>query len=167
VNSIAYALGASWDEDSIDIAFKATEVLPAEEGRQRPAFIHTNRFNTRGSIEEDDPICAAPSQIANSSWPLENDDARHVKINDCYCAHGQRAVLSGWRRRNIRRVARWTTSDVPPVEVSALVYPKLLEGDEPVTCASCGELVSTYAELKRRFEPELSSNSVRVALSGC
>jgi hypothetical protein len=55
----------------------------------------------------------------------------------------------------------------PSCGSSALLYPKLLEGDEPVTCASCGELVSTYAELKRRFEPELGSNSIGVALSGC
>jgi hypothetical protein len=54
----------------------------------------------------------------------------------------------------------------PSCGSSALLYPKVPEGDEPVTCASCGELVSTYAELKQRLEAKLGPNSTR-ALSGC
>ena len=34
----------------------------------------------------------------------------------------------------------------------ALVYPKVLEDVEPVVCASCRAFVSTYGQLKERFE---------------
>jgi hypothetical protein len=47
----------------------------------------------------------------------------------------------------------------------ALVYPRLLEVDEPVVCASCGEFVSTYGELKRRSTQV--SNPSRIPVSGC
>jgi transcription elongation factor Elf1 len=48
----------------------------------------------------------------------------------------------------------------------ALVYPRVLEADEPVACASCGEFVSTYDELKKRTERALGSDPSR-AMSGC
>ena len=48
---------------------------------------------------------------------------------------------------------------------SALAYPKVLEDDQPVTCADCGAFVSTYGELKQRAEhaPTLTN----VGVSGC
>ena len=49
----------------------------------------------------------------------------------------------------------------------ALVYPKVLEHDAPVTCAGCGAFVLTYGELKRRSEPMRASESPQVPLSGC
>jgi DNA-directed RNA polymerase subunit RPC12/RpoP len=49
----------------------------------------------------------------------------------------------------------------------ALVYPKVLQDDGPVTCSSCGTFVLTYSELKRRSELTLASKSQRVPLSGC
>jgi hypothetical protein len=49
----------------------------------------------------------------------------------------------------------------------ALVYPKVLEDDQPVTCADCGAFVSTYGELKRRAERAPSSKRTRVRVSGC
>jgi hypothetical protein len=49
----------------------------------------------------------------------------------------------------------------------SLVYPKVLEDDEPVTCSSCGAFVLTYSELKRRSELAVASKSQRVPLSGC
>jgi transcription elongation factor Elf1 len=49
----------------------------------------------------------------------------------------------------------------------ALVYPQVLEDDEPVTCSSCGTFVLTYSELKRRSELGLASKAQRVPLSGC
>ena len=39
----------------------------------------------------------------------------------------------------------------------ALVYPSVLENSEPVKCGNCGEFVSTYGELKQRFERALPS----------
>jgi hypothetical protein len=50
---------------------------------------------------------------------------------------------------------------------SALAYPKVLNDDQPVTCADCGAFVSTYGELKRRAERTPSSNLTGVAVSGC
>jgi DNA-directed RNA polymerase subunit RPC12/RpoP len=47
----------------------------------------------------------------------------------------------------------------------ALVYPRVLKGDEPVACASCGEFVSTYGELKQRSER--APGPCRVPVSGC
>jgi hypothetical protein len=55
----------------------------------------------------------------------------------------------------------------PDCENSALVYPKVLEHDAPVTCASCGAFVLTYGELKRRSEPALASKRLSAPLSGC
>jgi hypothetical protein len=50
----------------------------------------------------------------------------------------------------------------------ALVYPSALEDHEPVACASCGEFVSTYGELKQRSERGVgSSNPSRGPVSGC
>jgi transcription elongation factor Elf1 len=49
----------------------------------------------------------------------------------------------------------------------ALVYPKVLEDEGPVTCSSCGTFVLTYSELKRRSELALASKRQRVPLSGC
>jgi hypothetical protein len=49
----------------------------------------------------------------------------------------------------------------------ALVYPSLLEDDEPVACACCGSFVSTYGELKQRAERVLGSNPTRFPVSGC
>ena len=49
----------------------------------------------------------------------------------------------------------------------ALVYPTLLEDDQPVKCADCGAFVSTYGELKRRVEHTPSSNPTHVEVSGC
>jgi transcription elongation factor Elf1 len=49
----------------------------------------------------------------------------------------------------------------------ALVYPQVLEDDEPVTCSSCGTFVLTYSELKRRSDLTLAFKSQRVMLSGC
>jgi hypothetical protein len=47
----------------------------------------------------------------------------------------------------------------------ALVYPKVLEDDQPVLCDECGAFVSTYGELKRRAEHAPTPTNVRV--SGC
>jgi DNA-directed RNA polymerase subunit RPC12/RpoP len=55
----------------------------------------------------------------------------------------------------------------PACGSSALTYPRVLENDEPVACARCGELVSTYGELKRRSEQALGSNPTRSPVSGC
>ena len=49
----------------------------------------------------------------------------------------------------------------------ALVYPKVLEDDQPVTCADCGAFVSLYGELKRRAENAPSSKPTGVRVSGC
>jgi hypothetical protein len=49
----------------------------------------------------------------------------------------------------------------------ALVYPKVLEDDQPVMCAECGAFVSTYGELKRRAEHLPSSSPTHVGVSGC
>ena len=45
----------------------------------------------------------------------------------------------------------------------ALVYPEVLDEDEPVVCGACGEFLSSYGEIKRRAEE--TSDSGRV--SGC
>jgi hypothetical protein len=45
----------------------------------------------------------------------------------------------------------------------ALAYPSRLKDDEPVACGRCGEFVSTYGDLKKRFESALTSNRT----SGC
>jgi hypothetical protein len=45
--------------------------------------------------------------------------------------------------------------------------PGVLEDDAPVACASCGDFVSTYGELKQRSEGALVSNPSRVTVSGC
>jgi hypothetical protein len=46
-----------------------------------------------------------------------------------------------------------------------LVYPKVLEDVEPVVCASCRAFVSTYGQLKERFEqcPGHSESGVTAA----
>jgi hypothetical protein len=49
----------------------------------------------------------------------------------------------------------------------ALLYPRLLEDVAPVLCASCGEFVSTYGELKGRSERALGLNPRRLPMSGC
>jgi hypothetical protein len=49
----------------------------------------------------------------------------------------------------------------------ALVYPKVLEDDQPVTCSDCGAFVLTYGELKRRAERAPDSKLTRVRVSGC
>jgi hypothetical protein len=49
----------------------------------------------------------------------------------------------------------------------ALVYPKVLEDNESISCTSCGAFVLTYSELKRRSELGLASKARRVPLSGC
>ena len=59
------------------------------------------------------------------------------------------------------------TSDVLFVEVRSLVYPRVLEANEPVTCASCGAFVLMYGELKERAERALSSSPTRSRVSGC
>jgi hypothetical protein len=43
----------------------------------------------------------------------------------------------------------------------------VLDDDEPVACASCGDFVSTYGELKQRSARALGSNPSRVLVSGC
>jgi hypothetical protein len=43
----------------------------------------------------------------------------------------------------------------------------VLEDDEPVACASCGDFVSTYGELKQHSGRVLGSNPSRVPMSGC
>jgi hypothetical protein len=50
---------------------------------------------------------------------------------------------------------------------AALLYPKILEDDQPVACAGCGAFVLTYGELKRRAERAASSNPRRFPVSGC
>ena len=49
----------------------------------------------------------------------------------------------------------------------ALVYPSVLEDDEPVACANCGNFISTYGQLKRRSELTLDSNPSPGPVSGC
>ena len=49
----------------------------------------------------------------------------------------------------------------------ALVYPRVLKDDQPVTCAGCGTFISTYGELKRRAERVPSSSPTRFPVSGC
>jgi hypothetical protein len=55
----------------------------------------------------------------------------------------------------------------PICESPALVYPKLLERDAPLTCANCGAFVLTYSELKRRSELAVTLNDLQAPLSGC
>jgi hypothetical protein len=43
----------------------------------------------------------------------------------------------------------------------------VLENSEPVRCGNCGGFVSTYGELKRRFERALPWKSTVSAVSGC
>jgi hypothetical protein len=50
---------------------------------------------------------------------------------------------------------------------AALVYPKVLEDDQAVTCADCGAFVSTYGELKRRVERTPNPKQTRLGVSGC
>ena len=45
----------------------------------------------------------------------------------------------------------------------ALVYPSVLEDNEPVACSCCGAFLSTYGEFKERAERVLGSKQV----SGC
>jgi hypothetical protein len=49
----------------------------------------------------------------------------------------------------------------------AVVYPKVLERDAPVTCAKCGAFVLTYSELKQRSESARTSGCQQAPLSGC
>jgi len=35
---------------------------------------------------------------------------------------------------------------------AALVYPRVLEDGEPITCSGCGRFVAMYGEFKRRAE---------------
>jgi len=49
----------------------------------------------------------------------------------------------------------------------ALVYPKILQDDEPVRCAGCGGLVSTYGEFKKRAERAMSADADGVRITGC
>jgi hypothetical protein len=49
----------------------------------------------------------------------------------------------------------------------ALAYPKVLDDDQPVSCADCGAFVSTYGELKRRAKSAPSSKPTGVRVSGC
>jgi hypothetical protein len=55
----------------------------------------------------------------------------------------------------------------PACDSPALAYPGVLEDHEHVACASCGEFVSTYGELKRRSKQALRSNPSGFAVSGC
>jgi hypothetical protein len=55
----------------------------------------------------------------------------------------------------------------PVCDSRALVYPRVLEDDEPVECTSCGAFVSTYGDLKRRAEQALDSNIPLLRVSGC
>jgi DNA-directed RNA polymerase subunit RPC12/RpoP len=48
----------------------------------------------------------------------------------------------------------------------ALVYPAVLEDDQPVACANCGMFVFTYGDLKRRSQL-VGSNPRRPPVSGC
>jgi hypothetical protein len=48
-----------------------------------------------------------------------------------------------------------------------LSYPGVLKDDEPVRCASCREIVSTYGELKRRAEQASKSSLTHSLLSDC
>jgi hypothetical protein len=41
----------------------------------------------------------------------------------------------------------------PACRSFALVYPTVLDDDQPVACAGCGAFVSTYGELKQRANP--------------
>jgi hypothetical protein len=49
----------------------------------------------------------------------------------------------------------------------ALVYPKVLERNAPVTCAKCGAFVLAYSELKRRSESARTPEGQHAPLSGC
>jgi hypothetical protein len=55
----------------------------------------------------------------------------------------------------------------PVCRSPALVYPSVLEDDQPVKCAGCGAFVFTYGEFKQRVERALSSNPTLSRLSGC
>jgi hypothetical protein len=48
-----------------------------------------------------------------------------------------------------------------------LMYPKMLEHDEPVNCTNCGAFVSSYGELKRRIEGLQNRHSRWLPTSGC
>jgi hypothetical protein len=71
--------------------------------------------------------------------------------------------MSGKPRRPPRAVVE--DFRCPACGSPALVYPTVLESGEPVRCGNCEEFVSTYGELKRRFER--SSKSTRLPVSGC
>jgi ribosomal protein S27E len=49
----------------------------------------------------------------------------------------------------------------------ALVYPSVLEDEEPVACAGCGAFVATFRELKQRAGRAQKSNPGALPLSGC
>jgi hypothetical protein len=79
------------------------------------------------------------------------------------CASEAGAVLS-----NIMEYECLMNEFACPVCLSpALVYPKVLEDDQPVVCAECGSFVSTFGELKRRLEHAPSSSPTDVGVSGC
>jgi len=48
----------------------------------------------------------------------------------------------------------------------ALIYPRLLEEDEPVACSGCGTFVATYGEFKRRAELAQRSQPAGFQVSG-
>jgi len=49
----------------------------------------------------------------------------------------------------------------------ALIYPRLLEDDEPVVCSGCGAFVAKYGEFKRRAERAQRSQPADFQVSGC
>jgi ribosomal protein S27E len=74
------------------------------------------------------------------------------------------AVLSD-RGRFIRASCVMKDLRCPACRNAALTYPRVLQDDQPVTCAACGAHVSTFGELKRRTEQ--SSDSDRIPRSRC
>jgi len=49
----------------------------------------------------------------------------------------------------------------------AVVYPKVFQDDEPVTCAGCASFVATYGELKKRAERAIGSDPDGARITGC
>jgi hypothetical protein len=48
-----------------------------------------------------------------------------------------------------------------------VVYPKVLEDDEPVACAGCAAFVSTYREFKERAERVIGAEPNGARITGC
>jgi len=49
----------------------------------------------------------------------------------------------------------------------AVVYPRVLDDDEPVACAGCAAFVSSFREFKERAERALRASLNGAPITGC